>query len=73
MTTTEQEKYVFANLIEASSQRDIGKPIGFERETAEPVTHKNAAGSLRQMSFEDIGARASRFGKRFKSISDAQA
>jgi hypothetical protein len=71
MNDTTQEVYVFENLIEASTQRNLGEKVEFE--AAIPSAHSNALGVVRQMSFEEVGSRAREFGVRFKSMADAQA
>lgn len=70
MNNTIQEEYVFKNLIEASNQGNLNGAIGrIDPDVASPCENSNACGVVRQMSFENIGARAAQFGVRFKAAS----
>lgn len=69
MTDTAEEGYVFKNLIEASTQQNLGETIEFKAATSS--SNRNAAGVVCSMTFDEAGERARQFGARFKAMSDA--
>lgn len=68
MSRTNQP-YVFDNLVEASvsSLEKIGQKI-HTQDATQPFSNSNAAGSIRPMTFEEVGQRAAAFGRRCKAM-----